>query len=165
MPTKQSNKAKQPETGKWSRKKYKEMKKREGKGKAPPAKTSQTQHKNRTGRTGAKPDTRGNKISEKTHKTSDVKAKTPSETNSAKKGGVRTRKEQKKQQKAEKKANKRPVRRIFPIWLRLIVIPVLCAIALLLGAMVGYGVLGDGSPKDALRMDTWQHIIDIVNKK
>src|SRR5699024_7173113 len=79
--------------------------------------------------------------------------------------GKRTRHEQKKRQKEEKKANKRPIRRIFPIWLRLIVIPILCIVALLLGMMVGYGVIGDGSPFDALHKETWQHIIDIVKSK
>lgn len=55
--------------------------------------------------------------------------------------------------------------RKFPIWLRLIVIFVLSIISLVLGLMVGYGVLGDGNPIDALKIDTWQHIIDIVEKE
>lgn len=76
-----------------------------------------------------------------------------------------TRKEQKKKRREEKKKNKKPRRRIFPIWLRIIVVLLLAAIALALGLIVGYGVIGDGNPMDALEWETWQHIIDIVVKE
>ncbi|RYG71617.1 DNA-directed RNA polymerase subunit beta [Lentibacillus lipolyticus] len=76
-----------------------------------------------------------------------------------------TRKEQKKKQKAEKRRNKKPRRRIFPIWLRIIAVLVLSAAALAAGLMIGYGVIGDGNPTDALKWETWQHIIDIVVKQ
>nr|WP_042144254.1 DNA-directed RNA polymerase subunit beta [Paucisalibacillus sp. EB02] len=82
------------------------------------------------------------------------------------------RKEQKKKQKAEKKQqkiqkrnNKKPRLRIFPIWLRLIIVVALCVAALGVGLMFGYGGLGDGEPRDALEWETWQHIIDIVYKE
>ncbi|WP_188456645.1 DNA-directed RNA polymerase subunit beta [Virgibacillus oceani] len=78
---------------------------------------------------------------------------------------VVTRKQQKKKQKEEKRLNKKPRRRIFPIWLRIIVVLIFCAVALVVGLMVGYGVIGDGKPSDVLEMDTWQHIIDIVKKE
>lgn len=65
---------------------------------------------------------------------------------------------------SEKKARK-PRRRIFPIWLRIIVVLMLSALALIIGAIIGYGVLGDGSPLDVLKIETWQHIIDIVKKE
>ncbi|MFY4775210.1 DNA-directed RNA polymerase subunit beta [Metabacillus sp. RGM 3146] len=55
--------------------------------------------------------------------------------------------------------------RLFPIWLRLIIVVLLMAIALAVGAMVGYGVLGGQNPLDALKWSTWQHIIDLVEKK
>lgn len=55
--------------------------------------------------------------------------------------------------------------RKFPIWLRLIVIFVLSIFSLVLGLMVGYGVLGDGNPIDALKVETWQHIFDIIHKE
>lgn len=77
--------------------------------------------------------------------------------------GKVTRKEQKAKQKAEKRKNK-PRRRAFPIWLRIIVVLLLIAIALITGAMVGYGIIGNGKPSDALDMDTWRHIFDIVTK-
>ncbi|TFJ92231.1 DNA-directed RNA polymerase subunit beta [Lentibacillus salicampi] len=76
-----------------------------------------------------------------------------------------TRKEQKKDRKQEKRKRKKPRRRIFPIWLRIIVVLAISAVALAAGLMVGYGVMGGGNPTDALKWETWQHIIDIVVKK
>ncbi|SHG85183.1 DNA-directed RNA polymerase subunit beta [Ornithinibacillus halophilus] len=78
---------------------------------------------------------------------------------------AQTRKEQKKKQKVEKRKNRRPRRRIFPIWLRVIVVAALCMAGLIGGLMIGYGVLGEGEPKDVLNMETWQHLIDIVLKE
>ncbi|MCT2535109.1 DNA-directed RNA polymerase subunit beta [Aquibacillus koreensis] len=72
------------------------------------------------------------------------------------------RKSQKRKQRAEKKLNRMPVRRVFPIWLRVIVVLVLALVGLFGGMMVGYGVIGDGNPIEALDLDTWRHIIDIV---
>jgi hypothetical protein len=54
--------------------------------------------------------------------------------------------------------------RLIPIWLRLIIVAVLMAISLAAGAMIGYGVMGDGNPFDVFQPSTWQHIIDIVEK-
>jgi|SRR5690625_184919 len=68
-----------------------------------------------------------------------------------------------KKQKAKGKHVKRR-RRVFPIWLRIIVMSLLCAIALIIGAMIGYSILGDGSARDVLEKGTWQHIIDIVKR-
>lgn len=76
-----------------------------------------------------------------------------------------TRRQQKKQQKAEKRKNKKPRLRIFPIWLRIVLVGAISVLALGAGLMIGYGVLGDGEPKDALKWETWQHIIDIVAKE
>ncbi len=33
------------------------------------------------------------------------------------------------------------------------------------GLMIGYGVIGDGNPMDALNWSTWQHMLDIINGK
>lgn len=74
-----------------------------------------------------------------------------------------------KQRKLERKqeANGRNTKwvqiRMFPIWLRILLIIVLFAGAAATGLMVGYGVLGDGSPSDALKWETYQHILDIKN--
>ncbi|GAA0436503.1 hypothetical protein GCM10008983_11510 [Lentibacillus halophilus] len=75
-----------------------------------------------------------------------------------------TRKEHKKKRKQEKRRHQKPHRRMFPIWLRMIVVLALSVVALAVGLMVGYGVVGDGNPIDALQWKTWQHMIDIVTK-
>ncbi|MFD1064473.1 DNA-directed RNA polymerase subunit beta [Oceanobacillus locisalsi] len=75
----------------------------------------------------------------------------------------KTEKKEKQQRKWEAK-RKRPRLRIFPIWLRIIVILIFATAAFIIGLMIGFAVLGDGSPLDVLRLETWQHIIDIVNK-
>ncbi|TWT03539.1 DNA-directed RNA polymerase subunit beta [Planomicrobium sp. CPCC 101079] len=53
--------------------------------------------------------------------------------------------------------------RLFPIWLRILMVLAIIAVAMVLGVMVGYGVIGDGEPSDALKWRTWQHIIDIMS--
>ena len=75
-----------------------------------------------------------------------------------------SRKQHKAKQNEEKRKNLRPRRRIFPIWLRIIVVSIIGAAALVAGLMIGYGILGDGVPTDALKKETWQHIIDITTK-
>lgn len=67
--------------------------------------------------------------------------------------------------KSRRKQNRKLRIRKFPILLRIVVVLILLCISLALGLMVGFGVLGDGNPTDALNKDTWQHIIDIVKKK
>lgn len=74
------------------------------------------------------------------------------------------RKQEKAKRKQEKLQSKKPRRRLFPIWLRIIVVLLFSAAALVAGLMIGYGIVGDGVPTDALKFETWQHIIDIVNK-
>jgi len=54
--------------------------------------------------------------------------------------------------------------RLFPIWLRLVIVVALIAVSTIAGAVIGYGVIGDGNPLDALKWSTWQHIVDIVGK-
>ena len=55
--------------------------------------------------------------------------------------------------------------RLIPIWLRLIILVIVMAVAVVAGAMFGYGVLGGGNPMDVLNKETWQHILDLVNKE
>lgn len=55
--------------------------------------------------------------------------------------------------------------RLIPIWLRVLIIILLTVISLIAGIMMGYAVIGDGKPQDALKKETWTHIIDIVNKE
>lgn len=77
-----------------------------------------------------------------------------------------SRKTQKKEKQQSKRRQKlsRPRLRIFPIWLRIIVVLIFASAAFIIGLMIGFAVLGDGSPLDVLRIETWQHIVDIVNK-
>ncbi|WP_427138194.1 DNA-directed RNA polymerase subunit beta [Psychrobacillus psychrodurans] len=55
--------------------------------------------------------------------------------------------------------------RMFPIWLRILLVILFIAGAAMAGLMIGYGVLGDGEPTDALKWDTYQHMIDIKDGK
>ncbi|MEI4768884.1 DNA-directed RNA polymerase subunit beta [Psychrobacillus sp. FJAT-51614] len=55
--------------------------------------------------------------------------------------------------------------RMFPIWLRILIVIALLGGAAAAGLMVGYGVLGEGSAKDALKWETYQHIFDIKDGK
>jgi hypothetical protein len=54
--------------------------------------------------------------------------------------------------------------RLIPIWLRLIIVVVLMAISLAVGAMIGYGAIGGRNPFEVFQRSTWQHIIDFVEK-
>lgn len=55
--------------------------------------------------------------------------------------------------------------RLFPIWLRIIIVVAIFVVAAVFGAMFGYGYIGDGQPSDVLKMETWTHIIDILSGK
>lgn len=55
--------------------------------------------------------------------------------------------------------------RMFPIWLRLLILLALIVIAAILGAIIGFSVIGDGSPGDVFQKETWKHIFDIMNGK
>lgn len=74
--------------------------------------------------------------------------------------------EQKKQARKEKKLarkERRAVHRMFPIWLRIIVVILLILVALIIGLIVGYTVLGGAEePLEVLTFDFWQHVIDII---
>ncbi|MCM3714320.1 DNA-directed RNA polymerase subunit beta [Halalkalibacter oceani] len=61
-----------------------------------------------------------------------------------------------------RKSRRRPRLRLIPIWLRILLSIVLIGGSLLLGLIVGYGVIGDGDPADALKPETWYHILDII---
>ncbi|MBS4175442.1 DNA-directed RNA polymerase subunit beta [Bacillus sp. FJAT-49736] len=79
-----------------------------------------------------------------------------------------TRSQFKKRKKSEerKTENREKIRiRLIPIWLRIILVLCAIVISVLSGIIVGYGVIGDGKPMDALSKSTWTHIVDLVNKK
>ncbi|MCA1055134.1 DNA-directed RNA polymerase subunit beta [Rossellomorea aquimaris] len=74
--------------------------------------------------------------------------------------------EKKKEKQKEEAKPKRWVRvRMLPIWLRILLVILLLAASLSLGAIIGYGVIGDGNPTDVFKKETWQHVVDIVKKK
>jgi predicted histidine transporter YuiF (NhaC family) len=72
-----------------------------------------------------------------------------------------TREEVKKEKKTREK-KKRIRIRLIPIWLRIIIVILLLAASIVLGAMFGYAVMGDGKAKDIFEKSTWTHIIDLV---
>lgn len=47
--------------------------------------------------------------------------------------------------------------------LRIVVVIVILVVAAIVGAMVGYGIIGDGEIKDVLKLSTWTHVFDIMN--
>ena len=79
---------------------------------------------------------------------------------------VITREEYQQIQTSEPKEERRMKLRIrlFPIWLRIIVVMLFIIIAFVVGSMIGYGIIGDGNPTDVLEKSTWTYIVDLVNK-
>lgn len=80
----------------------------------------------------------------------------------------KTREQFKKEKMKDKPSmkEKRKVRvRLIPIWLRILIVVLSIFISVIAGVIVGYGVLGDGEPMDALKKSTWTHIIDLVKKQ
>lgn len=61
------------------------------------------------------------------------------------------------------KQNKKIKVRLFPIWLRLVIIIALMVIMVIIGAVIGYSAIGGGNPIDVFKKSTWTHIVDIVN--
>ncbi|QKS72739.1 DNA-directed RNA polymerase subunit beta [Paenalkalicoccus suaedae] len=72
--------------------------------------------------------------------------------------------EESKGSKSKKKPRKRKGRfRIIPIWIRIILVIAALLGSLVVGAMVGYGIVGEGdNPTDVLNPETWYHIYDII---
>ncbi|XQY91651.1 DNA-directed RNA polymerase subunit beta [Metabacillus sp. HB246100] len=80
---------------------------------------------------------------------------------------VKKSKKAKKQSKSdEQQQSQKKVRiRLVPIWLRVVLVLLLMVAATVAGLVVGYGVIGSGNPEDTLNQSTWQHILDLVEKK
>lgn len=64
---------------------------------------------------------------------------------------------------AKRKQSKSRKIRLIPIWLRFLIIFMLLILSLVIGAMIGYGVIGDGALFDVFKKSTWQHMIDFVS--
>lgn len=84
---------------------------------------------------------------------------------------VRTREELKKVRAQEKQIEtmrdrRKKIRvRLIPVWVKVAIVIFLTIASMLAGTVVGYGVIGNGKPSEALQKGTWTHIIDIINKK
>ncbi|EDP69362.1 hypothetical protein CAT7_01707 [Carnobacterium sp. AT7] len=48
--------------------------------------------------------------------------------------------------------------------LKILLVIVLIALAFIIGAMIGYGVLGDGDPFAVFEKETWVHIFSYFTK-
>ncbi|GAB3045107.1 DNA-directed RNA polymerase subunit beta [Virgibacillus ainsalahensis] len=105
------------------------------------------------------PNSQSKEQSRKAYKQS---AKQKSEKNEQATAESQSRKQQKEKQKEEKRTKAKQRRRVFPIWLRIIVVLLLAAGALIIGLMIGFGVIGDGNPIEILNKETWEHVVDIV---
>ena len=73
--------------------------------------------------------------------------------------------EEKKRLNPEQKEVRWVQIRLIPIWLRIVIILALIVVAAVVGAMVGYSVMGEGKAMDVFKPATWQHIFDIMNGK
>ena len=77
---------------------------------------------------------------------------------------LRKQKAEKRDKKKTDKKIKKQVR-LIPIWLKFVIVLVLIVAFVIIGAMVGYGVLGDGEVLDVFKPATWTHIIDLIQKE
>lgn len=55
--------------------------------------------------------------------------------------------------------------RLIPVWLRLLIVAILVSVSLMVGLIVGYGVIGEGNPVDALKKSTWDRLVELVIKE
>lgn len=77
-------------------------------------------------------------------------------------------KQAKKEKKAERESGERRKRiriRLIPLWLRLLLIAVLIVLCVILGAIFGYSVMGNGKVTDVFDKSTWTHITDLIKKE
>ncbi|GAK05064.1 hypothetical protein JCM19037_3531 [Geomicrobium sp. JCM 19037] len=71
-----------------------------------------------------------------------------------------TRKERRKEKRAEKRGRRI---RAFPIWLRLLIVALLFIVALVLGLLFGYNIIGGSEGFDILQWETWTDLYDYIN--
>lgn len=78
--------------------------------------------------------------------------------------------EDRHKQAGESKKKKKPFKlrkriRLIPIWIKVLIALLLFSASLIGGAMFGYGVLGEGEPRDILTKDPWVKIHEIIYKE
>ncbi|MEB1809708.1 MAG: DNA-directed RNA polymerase subunit beta [Bacillaceae bacterium] len=87
------------------------------------------------------------------------------DANEEEQAGATTDEEEKdtREKRNKKKRRKRERIRLIPIWLRIVIVILLCGLSLVAGLMFGYGVVGNGTPTDILQRETWEHIVNIIS--
>ncbi|WP_071396765.1 DNA-directed RNA polymerase subunit beta [Bacillus tuaregi] len=85
--------------------------------------------------------------------------------NESSREAIKAEKKQNKEKEQSEKKSKRIRVRLIPIWLRVIIVLLLIFLSTAIGAMVGYGMIGDGKAFDIFKPSTWTYIIDLVEKK
>ncbi|MGP4038872.1 DNA-directed RNA polymerase subunit beta [Gracilibacillus sp. D59] len=90
------------------------------------------------------------------------KNKNADKANEQKKAQSNTKSEKRAEKKKQKQKEKKYIRRVVPIWAKVLIVVVSSLFALMIGLIVGFSMLGDGHPIDVLKWETWQHIIDFV---
>ena len=75
-----------------------------------------------------------------------------------------SRQEFEEEQQPKTQSKQRIRVRLLPIWLRLIIVAALIVVMVIVGALIGYSVIGGGHPLDVFKVSTWTHIVDLVNK-
>lgn len=73
-------------------------------------------------------------------------------------------KQQFNEEEQKEKQKKKIKVRLLPIWLRLLIVAGLIVLMVIIGALIGYSVIGGGHLIDVFKPSTWKHIGDIVNQ-
>jgi len=61
-----------------------------------------------------------------------------------------------------KPSSGRVIARIVWVSIKILIIPVLCIAALIVGLAIGFSVLGDRPVSEVFDLDTWKHMYDLV---
>jgi hypothetical protein len=78
---------------------------------------------------------------------------------------VQQKLEAKEEKKQSEEKGERIRLRLIPIWIRVVMVVLLMGLSSLIGAAIGYGVLGTGNAIDVFKPSTWTHIINLVDKE
>lgn len=71
-------------------------------------------------------------------------------------------KKKKREQKSEEKEVKWVQIRLIPIWLRIFIVLVMLIVSAVIGAIIGYSIIGDGALSGVFKVETWKHILDMI---
>ncbi|MFC5469649.1 DNA-directed RNA polymerase subunit beta [Cohnella suwonensis] len=62
----------------------------------------------------------------------------------------------------DKRSSGKVIGRVVWVSFKILIIPVLCVVALIVGLAIGYGVLGDRPMSEVFDSSTWKHMYDLV---